>query len=68
MKRDLMFDLASLFSRASLCYVISAFLCLGRPMDGAAAAVTAGLVLCTAVLFYIFRRLFYNPLVFCAAH
>lgn len=68
MKRDLMFDLASLFSRASLCYVISAFLCLGRPMDGAAAAVTAGLVLCTAVLYYIFRRLFYNPLVFCAAH
>ena len=67
MKRDLMFDLASLFSRAALCYVFSVFLCLGRPMDGAAAAVTLLIVLCTAVLFYIFRRLFHNPLAFFAA-
>lgn len=68
MKRDLLFDLSSVLSRTALCYVFSVFLALGKPMDTAMAAWTAGLMLCAAMFFYILRRTVKNAVLFIAAN
>lgn len=68
MKRDLLYDLSSIMSRAAQCYVFSVFLCLGKPMPANIITWTVMLVLCVSVVFYLFRRLINNPILFLLIH
>ncbi len=68
MMRDFVLDLSSLLSRTVLCYVCSLFLQLGRPMDGKTLVWTTALIVCVSILFYVFRRMISNPLLFSAVH